>query len=366
MADYTPRIALPYLSVAQAQKEMAHNAALNKLDVLTQPVVQAMQNDPPTSPVNGQAWIVGSSPTGAWTGQSGKIGYYLDGWFFYAPFLGMRFYNAALGVDMQYDGSAWAELEYGGDGAVAAVAVDPDAPETGGVIYLKDGALKLKTADGAVFCIVPNPTVSLFHFDADLSDGMGTEWTAGGGIAVSTTQQKFGAGSLLCGSGKYLRAAPSNKFRFGGDFAIDAWVYLSSLPTSDAWPGNWNGWGVILERGSTGAGDGWRFMIGATKIGFGINDAAPFLSGNHGMAPGAWYHVELDRSGNDWYLFVNGSQVATLSSATTVPDTGAYVWIGTEPAEGAYFPGYIDELRVTNGIARHTANFTPPVSAYAG
>lgn len=151
MNDYTPRIALPYLSVAQAQKEMAHNAALNKLDVMTQPVVRGRQNTPPASFGNGEAFIVGDSPTGAWAGQSGKIAYYLGGWFFYTPFLGMRFFNLEKGTDVMYDGSGW--QEYPGKLKLVALAEEPAAPAEGCVLFFMGGALKFKTASGQVYTI---------------------------------------------------------------------------------------------------------------------------------------------------------------------------------------------------------------------
>ena len=103
----TPRLALPYLSTAQAQKELAHNAALNQLDVMTQPVVQAQQNDPPSTPENGQAWIVGDVPTGAWATHAKAIAYYLDGWFFYPAFEGMGFFNIATSKDQKYLSGVW-------------------------------------------------------------------------------------------------------------------------------------------------------------------------------------------------------------------------------------------------------------------
>jgi hypothetical protein len=107
MSDYTPRVALPYLSVAQAQKELAHNAALNKLDVLTQPTAEAKQNGPPASPVNGQVYIVDSAPTGVWATKAGYIAYYLNGWFYYAPFIGMQFFNVAEDCFYVYRNSLW-------------------------------------------------------------------------------------------------------------------------------------------------------------------------------------------------------------------------------------------------------------------
>jgi hypothetical protein len=66
-----PRLALPYILNQQAQKEVTHAAGLNRLDALVQPVVQQVSlNTPPGSPADGQCWIIGTTPTGAWAGQA--------------------------------------------------------------------------------------------------------------------------------------------------------------------------------------------------------------------------------------------------------------------------------------------------------
>jgi len=93
----TPRLALPLLVAAQAQKEMTHNEALTLADLAVQAVVQAVGLDaPPSAPTAGQCWIVGSAPTGAWAGQDGAIaGWTAGGWRFVAPFEGMAAWSIA-------------------------------------------------------------------------------------------------------------------------------------------------------------------------------------------------------------------------------------------------------------------------------
>ena len=69
MAD-TARSRLPMLEAGQAPKEMTVNEALARLDLLVQTGVVAVGIDtPPATPAEGQAWIVGGAPTGAWTAQ---------------------------------------------------------------------------------------------------------------------------------------------------------------------------------------------------------------------------------------------------------------------------------------------------------
>lgn len=88
----TPRFALPLLQPGQAQKEMYHNEALIRIDLAAQTAVLAAgENIPPSDPEPGQAWIVGTAPTGEWAGQARAVAGWTEvGWRFVAPPEGMR------------------------------------------------------------------------------------------------------------------------------------------------------------------------------------------------------------------------------------------------------------------------------------
>ncbi len=103
----SPRFALPFLFAAQAQKEFFVNEALARIDGLLHTAIEGETNTPPTTPQDGQSWIVGSAPTGAWAGQAGKLACRQSGnWLFAAPTSGMRIYDAATGQQLIFDG-AW-------------------------------------------------------------------------------------------------------------------------------------------------------------------------------------------------------------------------------------------------------------------
>jgi hypothetical protein len=108
----TPRLALPYILAQQAQKEVTHAAALNRLDALVQPVAQQVGlNTPPGSPADGQCWIVGSTPTGAWAGQANKLAQRIGGaWAFHTPFVGLVVFDAATLAQRVWNGGIWALL----------------------------------------------------------------------------------------------------------------------------------------------------------------------------------------------------------------------------------------------------------------
>jgi hypothetical protein len=77
-------------------------------------------------------------------------------------------------------------------------------------------------------------------------------------------------------------------------------------------------------------------------------------------------HIAFVRDGNIRRIFIDGAQVAsdTLSfnvSDNVVTDIGASV---QNASDSFKYYGYIDDLRITAGVARYTANFTPPTSTF--
>lgn len=105
----TPRLALPFLSAGQAQKEVTYNEALQILDCLVAAAVEEEpRDDPPPTPGLGVCYLVGASPTGAWSGQAGKVaGYTSGGWRFFPPVEGMSLLVKSIGERAEYRLGAW-------------------------------------------------------------------------------------------------------------------------------------------------------------------------------------------------------------------------------------------------------------------
>lgn len=109
MTDSTPRFTLPLLQPGQAQKEQFHNEAVIGIDTLLHLAVASIAtNIPPDAPVVGDAWIVGSAPSGAWTGKAGAIASWTTGgWRFLSPRAGMAAWLMDAGRWGWHDGYAW-------------------------------------------------------------------------------------------------------------------------------------------------------------------------------------------------------------------------------------------------------------------
>jgi hypothetical protein len=105
----TANAALPLLAVGQAQKEVTHNEALVLADILLAARAEAVgTNAPPAAPDLGQCWIIGTSPTGDWTGRAGHVAGWTDGgWRFVAPWSGLCLRVGSAMRVYRYDGTVW-------------------------------------------------------------------------------------------------------------------------------------------------------------------------------------------------------------------------------------------------------------------
>lgn len=117
MTDFTPRLSLPFLHAAQAQKEVTHNEALQRLDLWVHAVVEDSLSLPPADPRFGACWIVLPGAGGSWAAQDGRIAQWTEGgWRFATPFEGLQIWHAGQAVALRHIGGEWS-------GDIAATAV---------------------------------------------------------------------------------------------------------------------------------------------------------------------------------------------------------------------------------------------------
>ncbi len=110
ITDTSPRLALPLLQAAQAQKHVTHNEALVRLDLLVQLTVQEFDAvTPPAAPQEGQIWATGATPSGDWSGQSDSLAAWVNaGWLFITPQDGWLASDLATGVLWLRGSGQWA------------------------------------------------------------------------------------------------------------------------------------------------------------------------------------------------------------------------------------------------------------------
>ncbi|GJM01979.1 MAG: hypothetical protein DHS20C08_04800 [Rhodomicrobium sp.] len=109
MSEQTPKLSLPYIMAAQAQKHVTHNEAIRALDALTQlTIVDRDLTSPPISPAEGACYIIAATATCAWASKETEIAAYQDGaWAYYPPIEGWTAWLQDEDELVVYDGSAW-------------------------------------------------------------------------------------------------------------------------------------------------------------------------------------------------------------------------------------------------------------------
>ncbi len=140
----TPRLSLPVIEAAQAQKHVTHNEALALLDALVQLAVESRAlTTPPTSPVDGACYIAATGATGAWSGWDGQIAAYSGGdWQKIAPVSGLRAWVKAERLTVTYEDAVWRDgiaLTANG-GRVTMRAKEEELTLTGAYVETADAA----------------------------------------------------------------------------------------------------------------------------------------------------------------------------------------------------------------------------------
>jgi hypothetical protein len=101
----SPRYRLPLLFSGQIQKELFVNEAHALVDALLHAAVEGEGNAPPAEPEEGECWLVGQEPTGAWADHAGELASFQAGeWIFVAPRDGLRVLDNSTGQDLRYRG----------------------------------------------------------------------------------------------------------------------------------------------------------------------------------------------------------------------------------------------------------------------
>lgn len=181
-----------------------------------------------------------------------------------------------------------------------------------------------------------------------------------GTAQLSTAQSKFGGSSLLLdGDSDYVYVANDDLDLGGVSFTMEFWVYLLG------------GVGSLITFYSDYAGSSSGMAIekladNTLKVNM-TGDGAD-ISGTTTLSTGQWYHIALSGDDGSYKLFLNGTQegstfTGSSTNGTTNKYIGTFYWSGLGGAVRLW-NGYIEDFRITKGLARYTSNFTPPTSAH--
>ena len=166
------------------------------------------------------------------------------------------------------------------------------------------------------------------------------------------------------GTGDYLKSnQPINSlYQFSGDFTVEMWIRSGSYTSVNSAYSTmfatsaYNSTGIGIKLQDTGGS-------GTTGCACVWYNNSQILTGSSNLADNNWHFIAISRSGTTIRLFVDGNQQASATNSATFSVASGYPLIGADTTTSGNFNGYIDDLRITQGVARYTANFTPPSSA---
>ena len=199
------------------------------------------------------------------------------------------------------------------------------------------------------------------------SSPVATNFTVFNNAKLTTSNFKFGSASItfdaLNAGNNSTRieatAASASNFAFGaGDFTVEMWVYPTSFgvtrPLYDARPTSTQG--AYLHVQLSSAGIPLVFVNNANQI-----------TGGSALSINTWYHIAVSRTGTSTKMFVNGTQTGSTYTDTTSylnPVNRPRIGANAHSDNGPEYVGQIDEIRITKGVGRYTANFTAPTAAF--
>jgi len=179
-----------------------------------------------------------------------------------------------------------------------------------------------------------------------------------GNAQVSTTQAKWSPTSMAFdGTGDWLVVPNRPELNIGtGDFTIECWINRTATAS-----GAGNG-DALISKGTNNVVI--SMSVNTSKFEFGQYGVAALLTSTTVISNNTWYHVAITRSGTTLRMFIDGTQEASTTSSANFTST-TNMFIGADANNtNQRINGYIQDLRITNGYARYTANFTAPTAAF--
>ena len=189
--------------------------------------------------------------------------------------------------------------------------------------------------------------------------------TFSGVAQLSSTQTKFGTTSLSTGTGSLglITWPGSNDWYFSnGKFTIEFWVYPLAYGSANAFLiANWNQLGT----------KGWALWYNVNTLQWQTSttgsdsnaDIAYTITGGQNV----WHFYAIDNDGTKIRLYIDGVMVGSTTTIRTLFNNSSTVLsIGSDAATGYITQAYIDEVRITKGVARYAsdAGFAVPTAAF--
>jgi len=193
------------------------------------------------------------------------------------------------------------------------------------------------------------------------SDGTSQSFTRNGTPQASTfTPYRKGGYSVYLADGSetsdYVDIDHDSSLNLtDSDFTIECWIYVNSWTNNDVVVGKW-------QQGSIAGVNEWLWYYSSAALRFLVstNGQSSAFNISFGSPPlNQWNHLAATRSGNKWYTYLNGEQVATRTGTETIYTSSRKMQIGRYEVNGG-LDGYVSDLRIVKGRSVYDSEFTPP------
>jgi hypothetical protein len=175
-----------------------------------------------------------------------------------------------------------------------------------------------------------------------------------GNAQISTAQSKFGGSSMYFdGTGDYLSIPNSAWMNLGTTFTIEFWFYRTATQAMR----------IVSRQDNSPPYNGYNISYGEVANTWYFDASASSITFADGGLANQWVHYAWVVNGTSGTVYRNGVSVGAATQTAQTPSTNTTLLIGAREGPTNYVGGYIDDLRITKGYARYTANFTPPTAA---
>jgi hypothetical protein len=222
--------------------------------------------------------------------------------------------------------------------------------DTDGTTVLASGVIE--SIDGDFY----NIDTRVLGFETP-TDRAGKTITVHGDAKLATAVKKFGTASLaLDGTGDYLSVASQPDFNFStNNFTLECWIYRSVSGAQH---------NVFDFRTTNTQNAPVIYITNLNSLRYYVNGADRIIGTT--VSAGTWHHIALSREGTSTKLFFNGLQVGSTWVDTTDYIQSPLVIGSRFDGISGNFNGYIDDIKVSKGVARYTSTFAVPTAQLTG